>query len=72
MVPFNAAGEIVRIDAPGRYCVLGSGLPLSSVVSYGRGNRGFSAGRLFRAGFDGRIYEIPGGFSPGSVAAFPK
>lgn len=72
VVPFNAAGEIVRIDAPGRYCVLGSGLPLSSVVSYGRGNRGFSAGRLFRAGFDGRIYEIPGGFSPGSVAAFPK
>ncbi|MEP9391330.1 hypothetical protein ABLE92_07090 [Gordonia sp. VNQ95] len=64
IVPFNAAGQIVRVTSPGSYCVLAQGLPLSSVVSYGGGNRGFSAGRLFRAGFDGRIYEIPAGFDP--------
>ncbi|ACY22199.1 hypothetical protein Gbro_2991 [Gordonia bronchialis DSM 43247] len=71
IVPFNAAGEVVRLTSPGRYCVLASGMPLSSVVSYGRGDRGFSTGRLFRAGFDGRIYEIPAGFSRGATAAFP-
>ncbi|GAA1482926.1 hypothetical protein GCM10009624_33660 [Gordonia sinesedis] len=71
VVPFNGSGRIVRVTAPGRYCVLASGLPTSSVVSYGRGDRGFSQGRLFRAGFDGRIYEIPSGFDRGSVAAFP-
>ncbi|ROZ88807.1 hypothetical protein EEB19_20705 [Gordonia sp. OPL2] len=71
VVPFNAAGQVVRITAPGRYCVLASGLPLSSVLSYGRGGQGFSAGHLYRAGFDGRIYEIPGGFDPAATAAHP-
>lgn len=72
VVPFNAAGRIVRITSPGNYCVLASGLPQSSVLSYGRGPRGFSAGHLYRAGFDGRIYEIPGGFDAGSTAAVPR
>ncbi|WP_072687995.1 SMP-30/gluconolactonase/LRE family protein [Rhodococcus marinonascens] len=62
VVPANAKGEIWRLDAPGQYCVLASGLPTSSMVIYGRGSDGFSAGRLFRIGFDGAIYEIPGGF----------
>lgn len=61
VVPFNTRGQIVRIDAPGSYCILGSGIPTSSVVIYGRGSHGFSEGRLFRAGFDGAVYEIPGG-----------
>lgn len=72
VVPFNGSGQIVRITSPGRYCVLASGLPTSSVVTYGRSDRGFAAGRLYRAGFDGRIYEIPSGFDRGSVAAFPE
>ncbi|WLP90422.1 hypothetical protein [Gordonia sp. NB41Y] len=71
VVPFNADGRIVRITGPGRYCVLAQGLALSSVLSYGRGGSGFSAGRLFRAGFDGRIYEIPAGWDRDAVAAFP-
>lgn len=71
IVPFNAAGKIVRLTSPGAYCVLAQGLPLSSVLSYGRGDRGFAKGHLYRAGFDGRIYEIPGGFDPRAVAAFP-
>ncbi|MCQ4119846.1 SMP-30/gluconolactonase/LRE family protein [Rhodococcus tibetensis] len=62
VVPANARGEIWRVDTPGRYCVLASGLPMSSMVLYGQGSGGFSAGRLFRIGFDGAIYEIPGGF----------
>lgn len=61
VVPLNTLGDIIRIDAPGQYCTLGSGIPTSSVLTYGRGTTGFSDGRLFRAGFDGAVYEIPGG-----------
>ncbi|MGU3431796.1 SMP-30/gluconolactonase/LRE family protein [Actinomycetes bacterium M1A6_2h] len=61
VVPTDITGDILRIDAPGASCTIASGLPLSSVITYGNGSQGFSAGRLFRAGFDGAIYEIPGG-----------
>ncbi|MFI5780881.1 SMP-30/gluconolactonase/LRE family protein [Nocardia sp. NPDC051570] len=71
VVPFNPSGTIVRIDSPGAYCVLGSGAPLTSVVSYGRGGAGFSAGRLFAATFAGLVYEVPGGFDPAASAAAP-
>ncbi|WUI67503.1 hypothetical protein OHQ90_33990 [Nocardia sp. NBC_00403] len=64
VVPLNTTTRIIRIDAPGRYCILGSGNPLTSVVTYGRSTEGFSAGRLFAATFTGAIYEIPGGFDP--------
>ncbi|MFD4367903.1 SMP-30/gluconolactonase/LRE family protein [Rhodococcus sp. NPDC058521] len=62
VVPANALGEIWRVDGPNQYCALATGLPLSSSLAYGKGDSGFSAGRLFRVGFDGAIYEIPGGF----------
>lgn len=71
VVPFNTAGQVVRIDAPQRYCVLAAGNPATSVVSYGRGSAGFSAGRLFAATFTGAIYEIPSGFDPSATAAAP-
>jgi gluconolactonase len=71
VVPTNAAGQIIRIDGPNAFCVLAQGLPSSSVVTYGRGPSGFAQGRLFRAGFDGAIYEIPGGFDPSARAATP-
>ncbi|MCX5043775.1 SMP-30/gluconolactonase/LRE family protein [Aldersonia sp. NBC_00410] len=71
IVPTNAGGQVIRIDAPNQFCVLASGLPLSSVLSYGRGTGGFGQGRLFRAGFDGAVYEIPGGFDPGARTATP-
>lgn len=65
IVPFNAAGQIVRVTSPGSYCVLAQGLPLSSVVNYGGGNRGFSAGRLFRlVASTAGSPEIPAGFDP--------
>uniref|UniRef100_UPI00083472AC SMP-30/gluconolactonase/LRE family protein n=1 Tax=Aldersonia kunmingensis TaxID=408066 RepID=UPI00083472AC len=71
VVPLNAAGQIIRVDGPNRYCVLASGLPSSSVLSYGRGTTGFAQGHLYRAGFDGAIYEIPGGFDPHARTATP-
>ncbi|MFC3965093.1 SMP-30/gluconolactonase/LRE family protein [Nocardia jiangsuensis] len=71
IVPFNTAGQVVRVDAPQRYCVLSSGNPSTSVVTYGRGSSGFAAGRLFAATFTGSIYEIPGGFDPAATTAAP-
>ncbi|MBF6543437.1 SMP-30/gluconolactonase/LRE family protein [Nocardia brasiliensis] len=71
VVPLNTAGQVIRIDAPNRYCVLGDGNPLTSVLTYGRGTTGFSAGRLFGATFTGVIYEIPGGFDPDATTAAP-
>ncbi|WP_428981400.1 SMP-30/gluconolactonase/LRE family protein [Nocardia brasiliensis] len=71
VVPLNTAGQVIRIDAPNQYCVLGGGNPLTSVLTYGRGTTGFSAGRLFGATFTGVIYEIPGGFDPDATTATP-
>ncbi|MBL1075397.1 hypothetical protein JK358_13430 [Nocardia sp. 2] len=71
VVPLNISGQVVRIDAPGQFCVLGFGNQMTSVLSYGRGDRGFSAGRLFGATFTGLIYEIPGGFDPQARTATP-
>ncbi|AYF72988.1 hypothetical protein D7D52_02885 [Nocardia yunnanensis] len=71
VVPFNPSGQVVRIDAPGQYCVLGFGTPMTSEVQYGRGGQGFSAGRLFGITFTGVIYEIPGGFDPNARTAAP-
>ncbi|MGW4478225.1 SMP-30/gluconolactonase/LRE family protein [Rhodococcus triatomae] len=58
VVPTDVSGQILRVDGPDRLCVLASGLPMSSVLTYGNGDAGFSAGRLFRAGFDGVIHEV--------------
>ncbi|MBB5917535.1 sugar lactone lactonase YvrE [Nocardia transvalensis] len=71
VVPLNPSGRIVRIDAPNTYCLLGTGSGLTSVVSYGRGTGGFSAGRLFAATFTGQIYEVPGAFDPDARTATP-
>ncbi len=71
IVPANLPGQILRVDGPNQYCVLASGIPLSSVLTYGRGAVGFSDGRLFRAGFDGNIFEIPSGFDPNARTATP-
>lgn len=66
VVPTDVAGEVWRLDGPGRHCALTAGLPASSVLTYGRGGGGFPAGRLYRAGFDGVVYEVPAGFDPGA------
>ncbi|MFJ3877751.1 SMP-30/gluconolactonase/LRE family protein [Streptomyces sp. NPDC090077] len=64
LVATHAAGEIWRVE-DGRLCSVESGLHLSTQISYGRGDRGFPAGRLYRAGVDGKVYEVPGGAEPG-------
>ncbi|AZM87377.1 SMP-30/gluconolactonase/LRE family protein [Streptomyces sp. W1SF4] len=64
LVATHAAGEIWRVE-DGRPCSVESGLPLSTQIAYGHGDRGFSAGRLYRAGVDGTVYEVPGGAEPG-------
>lgn len=66
VVPLNAAGEVIRIDAPGRACQLARGLQTPSLAFYGKGDRGFSAGHLYTAGFDGKVHEIPAGFDAGA------
>ncbi|KAA0023262.1 SMP-30/gluconolactonase/LRE family protein [Antrihabitans cavernicola] len=71
IVAASATGQILRIDGDSRTCALAQGITASSALTYGRGDAGFSAGRLFRAGFDGQIYEIPGGFDANARTAIP-
>jgi sugar lactone lactonase YvrE len=68
VVPTDGSGDILRIEKPGVTCTLATGLTLSSVIVYGKGATGFAAGHLYRAGFDGKIYEIPAGFDAGAAA----
>ncbi len=63
VVPTDVSNEVFRIERPGVKCLLSKGVG-GSVVTYGHGARGFAAGHLFRAGFDGKVYEIPSGFDP--------
>ncbi|MEV6767526.1 hypothetical protein AB0N05_02735 [Nocardia sp. NPDC051030] len=71
VLPFNVSGQVVRIDAPGQYCVLGFGNQMTSEVQYGRSGQGFSSGRLFGITFTGLVYEVPGGFDPNAQTATP-
>ncbi|MFD9574215.1 SMP-30/gluconolactonase/LRE family protein [Streptomyces sp. NPDC059982] len=63
LIATHASGQVWRAES-GSLCAVETGLPLSTQVTYGHGDRGFSAGRLYRAGVDGRIYEVPAGFDP--------
>lgn len=65
IVPSDLTGEILRVSGVGNVCQLSRAPLVSSVITYGHGSAGFSAGRLFRAGFDGDIYEIPAAFDAG-------
>ncbi|MEU9193071.1 SMP-30/gluconolactonase/LRE family protein [Streptomyces hundungensis] len=63
LIATHAAGQIWRAEAGG-LCSVQSGLYLSTQITYGHGDRGFSAGKLYRSGVDGKIYEIPAGADP--------
>ncbi|MFI8930970.1 SMP-30/gluconolactonase/LRE family protein [Streptomyces sp. NPDC053474] len=63
LITTHAAGQIWRVE-DGRLCTVASGLHLSTQVTYGQGDRGFAAGRLYRAGVDGKTYEVPAGADP--------
>lgn len=53
-------GEIWKIDANRRACVLASGLGNPSNVAFGRGKSGFRSGDLFTTSFGGQIVRIRG------------
>ncbi|MFJ8388838.1 SMP-30/gluconolactonase/LRE family protein [Streptomyces sp. NPDC094438] len=63
LIATHAAGQIWRAEG-GRLCAVESGMYLSTQITYGQGDRGFSAGKLYRSGVDGRIYEVPAGAEP--------
>ncbi|MCX5384306.1 SMP-30/gluconolactonase/LRE family protein [Streptomyces sp. NBC_00083] len=63
LIATHAAGQIWRAEH-GALCAVQSGLYLSTQITYGHGGHGFSAGRLFRSGADGAIYELPSGADP--------
>ncbi|MEV7543095.1 SMP-30/gluconolactonase/LRE family protein [Streptomyces sp. NPDC089915] len=60
LIATHAAGEVWRVE-DGTLCAVAAdpALRLSTQLVYGRGDQGFAAGRLYRAGVDGRIYEVP-------------
>ena len=60
LISTHASGQIWRAEG-GSLCAVTSGLHLSTQLTYGRGDSGFAAGRLYRAGIDGRILEVPAG-----------
>ncbi|MFG3280608.1 SMP-30/gluconolactonase/LRE family protein [Streptomyces sp. NPDC048111] len=60
LIATHAAGQIWRAEG-GALCSVQSGMYLSTQITYGHGERGFSAGRLYRSGVDGKIYEVPAG-----------
>ncbi|MCJ1675971.1 SMP-30/gluconolactonase/LRE family protein [Streptomyces sp. APSN-46.1] len=60
LIATHAAGQIWRAEGES-LCAVESGMHLSTQITYGHGDRGFSEGRLYRAGIDGKIYEVPAG-----------
>ncbi|MET9611136.1 SMP-30/gluconolactonase/LRE family protein [Streptomyces sp. NPDC006512] len=66
LVSTHASGQIWRAE-DGALCAVTSGMHLSTQLTYGRGDTGFAAGRLYRAGIDGRIYEVPAGAEPSAA-----
>lgn len=63
LIATHTAGQIWRVEAD-TLCAVESGLYLSTQITYGRGDRGFSAGKLYRSGVNGKIYEVPAGAEP--------
>jgi sugar lactone lactonase YvrE len=63
LIATHVAGQGWRVQN-GRFCAVYSGLFGTTQLTYGHGSTGFSAGRLYRAGIDGGIYEFPAGFDP--------
>ncbi|MFC0843053.1 MULTISPECIES: SMP-30/gluconolactonase/LRE family protein [Streptomyces] len=63
LIATHTAGQIWRVEGDS-LCTVESGLYLSTQITYGHGDRGFSAGKLYRSGVNGKIYEVPAGAEP--------
>lgn len=72
IVAANLSGEVWRVGTDGAACALGRKLTNASAVAYGRGDTGFSEGRLFSVGFDGVVAELPAGRLAAVAAPTPK
>ena len=59
-VTAQPAGEVWRVDGPGRWCAVARGLTSPSAVGFGGGAPGFPADSLFVVTFAGQLIEIPG------------
>ncbi|MFD6874224.1 MULTISPECIES: SMP-30/gluconolactonase/LRE family protein [unclassified Streptomyces] len=70
LISTHASGQIWRVE-DGALCAVASGLHLSTQLTHGRGDTGFAAGRLYRAGIDGRILEVPAGAEPPAARPAP-
>lgn len=66
LIATHVSGQILRAEN-GQFCAVQSQEFLSPQITYGHGPTGFSAGRLYRSGVDGGIYEIPAGFDAGGM-----
>lgn len=55
-----ATGEVWKLDADRRFCVLATGLTQPSALAFGRSKKGFSSSRLYVVGFDGKLTEVKG------------
>ncbi|OAR26986.1 hypothetical protein A8W25_01495 [Streptomyces sp. ERV7] len=60
LIATHAAGQIWRVEGDA-LCAVESGMYLSTQITYGHGRGGFPAGKLYRSGVNGKIYEIPAG-----------
>jgi sugar lactone lactonase YvrE len=58
-----AAGEVWKVDAQRRFCVLATGLGRPSAVTFGISRQGFRRGSLFVVNFGGEIFRINGALS---------
>jgi sugar lactone lactonase YvrE len=64
VVAANLTGQVWRVGTDAAACALARGLTNTSAVAYGHGAEGFSEGRLFAVGFDGKVVEVPAGRLP--------
>lgn len=60
-----AKGEVWKISPDKQACVLASGLSQTSSVTVSGAKKGFKAGNLYAAGFDGSIIQVTGATDAG-------
>jgi len=60
-----ARGEVWKINTDKEACVLATGLSQTTSVAISSARKGFKAGNLYAAGFDGKIVEVKNATSAG-------
>ena len=60
-----ATGEVWKISPSRQACVIASGLSATTSVAISGAKKGFRAGNLYAAGFDGKIIQVTGATEAG-------